>query len=335
MNTEWMKGRQTRYSAYLTTYILVVLAVLVLVNWLANRHNKSVDTTANKRFSLSDQTHKIVRDLKQDLRITYFDNSEGLQRGKDLLDRYDLLSPKLSVDYIDPDKKPTVARAAGITTYGTTVIRIGDKREEAKSLTEEEVTGAMIRALKGGQRTVCSVSGSGEHTFEDSGRSGYSSLKDSLERNNYRTRTISLLEKAEVPQDCSVVLVAGPKFDYVETVVNAIKSHVDRGGAALIMLDAPIKSAKDAVADNDALAAVLAGWGVTANKDLAIDLSGIGKVLGFSEVVPLVTTYESHAIVREMRGIATAFSLPRTLEVKSPSEKLFSTSENSFATSQL
>ena len=44
-----------------------------------------------------------------------------------------------------------------------------------------------------------------------------------------------------------------------------------------------------------------------ANKDLVLDMSGIGQIFGFSEVVPLVTSYESHAIVREMNGVATAF----------------------------
>ena len=34
-------------------------------------------------------------------------------------------------------------------------------------------------------------------------------------------------------------------------------------------------------------------------KDLAIDASGVGQIFGFSEVVPLVTAYESHAIVRD------------------------------------
>ena len=60
MNTAWLKTRQTKFGAYATLYILIIVAVLVMTNWLANRHNKSVDTTANKRFSLSDQTHKMI-----------------------------------------------------------------------------------------------------------------------------------------------------------------------------------------------------------------------------------------------------------------------------------
>ena len=101
MNTEWVKARQTKYAAYVTTYILIILAVLVVANFLANRYNKTYDATSNKRFSLSDQTKKIVSGLKQDVTIQYFDNPTGWQAGKDLLDRYALLSPKIHVEYVD------------------------------------------------------------------------------------------------------------------------------------------------------------------------------------------------------------------------------------------
>jgi ABC-type uncharacterized transport system involved in gliding motility auxiliary subunit len=72
---------------------------------------------------------------------------------------------------------------------------------------------------------------------------------------------------------------------------------------------------------------------------MVIDVSGIGQIFGFNEVVPLVATYESHVIVREMKGVATAFPLARSLETKSADkvtvDKLFSTSENSAATTKL
>jgi hypothetical protein len=39
------------------------------------------------------------------------------------------------------------------------VVQIGTKKEEAKSMTEEGITGAFIRDLKSSTRTVCFVSG--------------------------------------------------------------------------------------------------------------------------------------------------------------------------------
>lgn len=339
MKLGWLKARQTKYTAYLIAYLVVILAILSAANWLANRHNKSFDSTANKRFSLSAQTEKVVKGLKQDAKISYFDKTSDLGRARDLLDRYDNLSTKLSVAYVDPDKKPQIAKAEGIRTYGTIFIDANGKREEAKSLSEEEITGALIRALKGGQRTACAVSGSGERSLDDTGRSGYSSIKELLERNNYKTRGISLLEKAEVPKDCTILMVGGPRFDYVEPSVKAIKSYVESGGRALVMLDPPLKFGKEDIGDNAALLSVLAGWGVTVNKDLVLDTSGIGQIFGLGPEMPLVTSYESHAIVREMKEVATAFPIARSLDAKSvdkaSAEKLFSTTASSVAATNL
>ena len=179
MKFDWIKKRQTKYAAYATTYIAVVVAVLGAANFLANRYNKSYDSTSNKQFSLSDQTIKVVRNLKKDVKITYFDESSRFPQARDLLGRYATLSPKVQVDYVDPVRKPQIAKAAGFRRDAPILVDSGVRKEEAKSLTEEEITGALIRSLKTGERNVCFVSGSGEHGIDDSGRNGYSALEGS------------------------------------------------------------------------------------------------------------------------------------------------------------
>src|SRR5262245_46648054 len=107
----WLRARQAKYAAYATVYILVVVTIAVVANVLANRYNRSWDSTANKRYTLSDQTIKIVKGLNQDVNIKYYDQTSHFPTGKDLLDRYSNLSSKVRVDYIDPDRNPQVARA--------------------------------------------------------------------------------------------------------------------------------------------------------------------------------------------------------------------------------
>src|SRR5207247_9554927 len=68
-------------------------------------------------------------------------SSDLFERAKDQLDLYANLSHKVHIDYVDVDKKPQLAREAGIKNYGTTVVQIGAKREEAKSTSEEDITG--------------------------------------------------------------------------------------------------------------------------------------------------------------------------------------------------
>jgi gliding motility-associatede transport system auxiliary component len=336
---QFLKARQTKYVGYVITYTAVIIAILATVNILANRYDKSFDATSNKRYSLSDQTVKVVKGLKQDATITFFDRPSGFQSAKDQLDLYSNLSPKVHVKYVDPDKEPMVAREAGVKSTGTAIVQVGLNKNEAKSATEEEITGALIRDLKNTTRTVCFVTGSGEHQIDDSGRSGYSRFKDLLGKDNYQAKSINLLQKAEIPADCTVVAVAGPSGDYQQPAVDAIKKFVEDGGRALFLLDPPLKMGRSEVADNDALGALLASWGVTLDKDLVLDLNPIGQLAGLGPQVALVTTYDSHAIVREMKGLATGFPLSRTLEVKNGSkttvQKLFDTSESSLATDKL
>jgi len=339
VSTQFLKARQTKYAAYAATYILVIIAILATANVLANRYDKSYDTTSNKRYSLSDQTAKIVKGLKQDATITYFDQPRGFQAAKDQLDLYSNLSPKVHVKYVDADKENMLARQAGIKNYGTAIVQIGANKQEAKGLNEEGITGAFIRDLKNTTRTICFVTGSGEHQIDDSSRNGYSRFKELLGKDEYAAKSINLLQKAEIPSDCTVLVVGGPSGDYQQPEVDAIKKFVEDGGRALFLLDPPLKMGRSEIADNDALTAVLQGWGVTIDKDLILDLNPIGQLAGLGPQVALVTSYNSHPIVSEMKGTATGFPLSRSIDVKSGSkttvEKLFSSSESSLATTKL
>jgi ABC-type uncharacterized transport system involved in gliding motility auxiliary subunit len=338
VNRSLLNARQTKYAAYAALYVIVILAIASVANVLANRYNKSYDSTANKRYSLSDQTAKIVKGLKQDAAITYYDRQSGFQPAKDVLDRYSTLSSRIRVKFVDVEKNPQVARAAGVTKLGTSFVEIGTKKEEAKSVTESEITGAIIRDLKTTARTVCFVSGSGEHQIDDTQRNGFSRLKDILAKDQYVSKSISLLEKAEIPSDCTVVVIAGPQSEYVQPAVDAIKKYVEQGGRALILLDAPLKIGRP-TADNTALTEVLQSWGVSMDKDLLLDLSPVGQLMGLGPEIALVSTYDSHPIVEAMKGTATGFPLSRSMTVKNTDktnvQKLFESSASSLATAKL
>src|SRR5215472_66579 len=339
MARQCLKARQTKYAAYATVYILVVIAVVVVANVLADRYNKSVDATANKRYSLSEQTSKIVKGLKQDATITYFNLSTRFREGKDLLDQYANLSPKVHIQYVDPDKEPQLAREAGIRNFGTAVVQVGAKKEEAKSMTEEGVTGAFIRDLKSNTRTVCFATGSGEHQIDDSEREGYSRFKDLLGKDNYETKSIDLLQKAEVPSECTTLVVAGPTHNYEQPEVEAIKKYMEDGGRALFLLDPPLKIGRAEIADNDALTGLLASWGVTLGKDLILDLNPIGQFMGLGPQVALVSSYGTQPIVNELKRTYTGFPLARSIDIKNTDkttvEKLFDSSASSLATQNL
>jgi ABC-type uncharacterized transport system involved in gliding motility auxiliary subunit len=329
MANDWIKARQTKYGAYVFVYVVVILAVLFAANWLAKDHNKTVDVTANKRFTLSDQTKKVVGDLKKPVTIYYFDKSDSYERARDMLDRYRNLSSQVKVDYVDPDKKPDVARVEGMHNFGDIIVDNGVKKETAKGLTEEELTGAIIRDMKSGARVACFVQGSGEHQLDETSREGYSTLKDALEKNNYKTQAISLIEKPEVPKECNVLVIGGPKRDYLQPAIDAVKTYIAGGGHALINFDPVLNLPDEKMGDTPALSALVDSYGVTTKSDVILDLSSASRLFG--QQSPVVGSYESHPITRVMGDNATVFPLSRSLEVKSPAQKLFSTSSASYS----
>lgn len=311
----FMQSRQARFSGYLALYLVIVIAALSALNWLANRHNKSFDLSSGKQYTLSDQTVKIVSGLKQDVTIAYYDQGSRFQQAKDLLSRYDNLSTKLIVEYIDPEKKPQVARANNVRTFGTVQVKSGDRSQEARSLTEEEITSALIRVLKTGERVACFVAGFGESAIDDTERRGYSGLKDLLERNNYKTQSVDFSEKQEFPKECTIVVVAGPRFAYPQPVADQIKKVVESGGRALIMAGQPEKPV-----ENKPLEDLLGSWGVTLNND---NLRSPGVLAGpylLSEVFVPANRYGTHPIVRDMKGSNSIFLFARSLEAK-PGDK--------------
>ena len=325
-------------------YAIVVVVILAGLNFLANRYNKSYDSTANKKFTLSDQTDKIAGNLKQDVKITYWGQSSGFTAERTTCWTATRTCPRKSTsEYQDVDKKRTQALAAGVKNPSIPMLYIfveaGNKKEDAKGLTEEDITGAIVRVLKGGDRKVCFTAGSGEHSTDDTERDGFSTAKQLTEKNNYKTEVLRLLTQPQIPMDCTITVIPGPKHDYTAPEVNAIKEYVENGGRALILLDAPLKFAAMQIDDNVAFMDLLSSWGVTPDKDLVLDLSGVGQLYGVGPEMPVVMAYQQHAIVHDMKDTWTAFPLTRSLDVKNGDktkvDKLFETTADSLGTTNL
>jgi len=331
MKLDWLKTRQAKSGAFMTVYVAVAFAILAAVNYLAVQYNKNYDATQGKLYSLSDQTLKVLGNLDRDVKIYYFDRKLQFQRARDMLARYSNASNKVAVEYIDPDSKPELAQAMNVRTYGTVFVEMGATREAADSFNEEDVTNAIIKAIKGKEKKACLLGGHGEAGPEDTERDGFASAKTEIEGANYTTETISLLEKPEIPSDCTLLIIAGPDKDYLQPEIDILRKYVESGGRALLLLDHQ-KSPR--------LVELLASWGVRVNNDVVVDVSGVGRLFGGSPLTPLVAQYESHAIADGMGGVATFFPMTRSVE---PGEavpqwnvsKLFSTTPNSFAIDEL
>ncbi len=290
----------------LVVYLLVVVAVLVAVNVVASRHDKSWDLTKNHLNSLSPESVTVVRQLHRPLHLIYFDRSANFASAQMFFGRYQRQSNQVEVQYIDPDRHPDQAKLYKITSYGSTVVKSGDHQEIVADLAEQDMTNAIVRVLKGSKKTVYFAEGDGERDPDDPGRDGYSSIKAALEAENFTVKKLVLAQTPAVPSDCAVLVVAGPTHPMLPPEVDAIQQYINGGGHALFLLNVE--------ATGPLVDYLETGLNVKLTPDVVVDASGIGRLFGASQLMPIVAQYDQHPITAQMHDTATLFPYARTVE---------------------
>ena len=217
-----------------------------------------------------------------------------------------MLSKNIKVRFVDPDRDPTLAKQYGVRRYGTIVVATPEKHYEAQEETEEGVTNAIVRLLKG-QKTIYFIQGHGERDLDDTDRRGFSSLKKDLENENYIVKSQVLLQNMAIPADAAVIVIAGPTNEYLPQETEVIQKYVDGGGRALFMLDPTVELPN--------LSKLLANWDVTVRNDLVIDENPIAQIFGTRPEMPLILKYGSSPIVEPLARTATLFPITRSFEV--------------------
>ncbi len=314
-------------GANLAVYTGVAIAIVVLANWFADRHDQRWDLTPNQKYSLSPQSKKILKGLDRDVSIYVFDRERGFRGQRDLLDLFAATSKRVTVRYVDPDRQPSLAKQLSVRTFGTVVVAAGERHYEAQGSNEEGITNALIRVLKG-QKTVYFAQGHDERDLEKSDRGGYEPIKKQLENENYQVKTLSLMKKAEIPADCGLLVIAGPRFDYLPPEIDAIRKYVSGGGRAMFFLDPATEIPN--------LTKLLADWQVTVQNDLVIDENPVAQIFGTEPTMPLIVKYGSSPIVQPFTRTATLFPFTRSFSIAKDSkpgataESLCETSPDSY-----
>jgi len=303
---EYFRRRQARYGAIATAGVLVALAITVAVNYLGARQNKRWDLTASRQNSLSEQTVKVLQSLQAPVKFTAFDRQTELDRFRTRLDAYAYNSRQVSVEYIDPDTKPIVAREFDVQAYGTVVVDYMGKRERITSDTEQDLTNALIKAMSTMERKVYFLQGHGEKEPNRTERDGYSAVSGSLRRDNYMVERLVLAQMKDVPADATVVLVAGPTTDVLPTEAEALRRYIARAGKLMVMLD-PLIGPQAAALPN--LEGIIKEWGITPGSNVVVDVSGATN----EPSIAVAATYPLHAITERFATL-TIYPLARSVD---------------------
>jgi len=301
--------RQARYGTLAATSVLVVLGILIAINYIGSRQNKRWDLTANKQFSLSDQSKNVVAKLDAPLQVLVFDKETEFERYQDKLKEYQYISKQVSPEYVDPDKKPTVARQNQIQQYGTIVFNYKGRTERVTSDNEQDITNGIIKVVSGQQKKVYFTQGHGERDTTSSDRDGYAAITAALGRENYSIDKLVIAQQGTVPDDAALVIVAGPRTDFFPPEVDALKKYLDKAGKLLMELDPPEKPDSAPLTN---LIALAHDWGIDVGNDVVVDVSGMGRLIGTDASVPVAANYPAHPITQRFTFL-TAFPLARSV----------------------
>jgi ABC-type uncharacterized transport system involved in gliding motility auxiliary subunit len=300
--------RQTRYGTLMGVSILAVLGILVAINYIGTKQNKRWDLTANKQFGLSDQSRNVVAKLDAPLQVQVFAQEQQFPRFQERMKEYEYASKQISTEYIDPEKKPSAAKQSNVDRMPTIVFNYKGRTERVNADAEQDMTNAIIKVVSGQQRKVYFTQGHGEKDTTSSERDGYNIVATALGRENYTVDKLTIAQQGAVPDDAAVVIVAGPKNDFLAPEVEALKKYLDKQGKLLLELDPPDKVDSPALTN---LVALAHDWGIQAGNNIVVDVSGMGRAIGTDASVPIVAPpYPAHPITQRF-GMMTAFPLAR------------------------
>jgi ABC-type uncharacterized transport system involved in gliding motility auxiliary subunit len=302
-------GREARFGTLAVASILVVLGILVAINYLASRHNKRWDLTAARQFTLSEQTTRILEGLDRPIHLRVFARSDEFERFRQRLDEYQYRSRQVNVEYIDVERDPRRANQYEVQFSGTIVVEYEGRLERVTSTAEQDVTNAIIKAVQGVQHKVYFVQGHGERSMQATDRGGLSTIVSALGSDNFETEALVLAQQQAVPDDASVLVVAGPRTDFFPAEIEMLRAYLARGGKIFFMFDPPDRADSPPLTN---LIALVAEWGIEVGNNIVVDTSGMGQLLGTDVSVPVAARYENHPIT-ERFNLITAYPLARSV----------------------
>ena len=301
--SSFFSRQSTKYGLNLLVTTLILLAIISIVEVIGARNNKRFDLTHEKALTLSPLTQKVLGALDKEVKVVVFYRRDQAFEFRDLLKRYRDETKNISYQFFDLDQNPGMAKEYRIGSYGGMVVESGSKRKRFSYCTEENITNGIISVTRIKEQSVYFLEGHGERDFKDlDDREGYSDVSSALATEGYEVKGLLLLSEKKVPADASVLIVSGPKQDFLPFELEALSEYIFKGGRVLFMID-PYTVPK--------LAAYLQEYNMVVGDNMVIDKES--KLLAGDIFSPVVPLYRKHPITQNF-DVATVFPLVCSVE---------------------
>jgi hypothetical protein len=325
-------GRKWGIGFSVAVSILSLFAVVVLLNLISARHYHRWNSRRTER--LSPQTVRVLTAITNSVKIIiYYDRREALfNTVSQMLEQYKQVCPRLDIQYIDYrypgraeavrnqyklgsdteenriifdcDGKAIVVPAKELSIYDFSKIGTGEDIPRTGFKGEQLFTSAILNVVEGKNRLVYFLTGHGEHDpkAEDDQR-GYSKFATLLERNNLGIRKL-LLVGTNVPEDCQLLIIAGPQKAFDPQEIEQLEKYLNQGGRMFVLFNSFAQTNKTG------LERLLAKWNLEVGSDFVRD-EPQGQAQNRDSLY--VTHFGAHPIVNPLLNYGLSLVLPRSI----------------------
>jgi ABC-type uncharacterized transport system involved in gliding motility auxiliary subunit len=218
------------------------------------------------------------------------------------------IPPAIRLDPDAPDTAPERVREAGVQFDGELVFEYGDAHENLSpaQFNEQNFTNALTRLGHRGERWVVFLSGHGERSPDKQANFDLSTWAAQLHQRGFQTRTLSLGEHPRIPDNTTVLVIAGPRTRLLAGEVRAIQNYLDRGGSLLWLHDPGLLLGLEPLAES---------FGIEFHPGVIVDPAS-EDITGNAAAI-VVTKYGSHPVVRGF-GDNTVFPQAAGISLSTP-----------------
>ena len=308
-----MTGRGRSIAATVIGAV-VVLAIIISANILVAGSSLAWDLTRYGDNTLAPQSVLAARNLSSDLQVIglFRPTQPGDQfETEALIALYARESPRIHYRSANVDTDVPDVKRYGVTEADTVVLDYNGKTQLLLpgSQSEQDFTSALLKLESSRQPMVCWAVGDGERQLTDLNKStGYSSVADLLNRNNFGHRDVLLNEQTAIPSDCDELVVLDPTTALTEKSVAAVEAYLGAGGRAMLVADAWPKDPKS----TDSLNAILKPYAAEFTGALVVETDPNRAAIS-DPTIPVVVNYGQSPVSSDIQGINSFF--PRTTAI--------------------
>lgn len=282
-------SKQSKFGALSVAFTLIFIFVTVVLNivvgLVVNKFDLKIDLTANKQYSISEESSSIMKNLKVDTKIYVLGTESNWKTNSAdslLMEKLVAASSKVKLEFVDLNTNPSFLTSKNVTTTadstsGIPILVESGKRNKfipasdlvdytnaqttgkVDSKLEQEVVSAVMYVSADNIETMLFTVGHGEEDKQ--------SISDILTRNNFTIDNLSL-STAEIPATTKFITIMAPQTDFTDAEIAKLDTFLTNGnkyGRDLIVFFGPQRKALPK------LEAYISEWGLKANNDLVID----------------------------------------------------------------